>query len=177
VLLTKNGTLENVKCVYRFACSCLSVLRGSHPYNGSDGVLRWTGCVKRTRELKNAHILAGQCEWSVPLAGGGGCERVQQIKWILKKWGLVWSHLAWGRVLMAGFCKHCNDFCYHKRRGIWTSRVPRITQMLEAAGASETSVNLYQTTRRNVSEDSHFHTRRRENLKSRSSSLMWTVYF
>jgi hypothetical protein len=31
---------------------------------------------------------------------------------------------------------------------------------------SETSVNFYQTTRRNVPEDSHLLTRRRENLKS-----------
>jgi hypothetical protein len=30
----------------------------------------------------------------------------------------------------------------------------------------ETSVNFYQTTRRNVPEDSHLHTRRFENLKS-----------
>jgi hypothetical protein len=32
--------------------------------------------------------------------------------------------------------------------------------------ASETSVNFYQTTRRNNPEDSHLHTRRRENIKS-----------
>jgi hypothetical protein len=37
--------------------------------------------------------------------------------------------------------------------------------MMEAAGASETSVNFYQTTRRNVPEDSHLRTRCRENLK------------
>jgi hypothetical protein len=38
--------------------------------------------------------------------------------------------------------------------------------MMEAASTSETSVNFYQTTRRNNPEDSHLHTRRRENLKS-----------
>jgi hypothetical protein len=38
--------------------------------------------------------------------------------------------------------------------------------MVEAASISETSVNFYQTTRRNNPEDSHRHTRRRENLKS-----------
>jgi hypothetical protein len=38
--------------------------------------------------------------------------------------------------------------------------------MMEAASASETSVNVYQTTRRYNPEDSHLHTRRRENLKS-----------
>jgi hypothetical protein len=39
--------------------------------------------------------------------------------------------------------------------------------MMEAASTSETSANFYQTTRRNNPHDSHLHTRRRENLKSR----------
>jgi hypothetical protein len=38
--------------------------------------------------------------------------------------------------------------------------------MMEAVSTSETSVNFYETTRRNISEDSHLFTRRRENLKS-----------
>jgi hypothetical protein len=37
--------------------------------------------------------------------------------------------------------------------------------MMEAASTSETLVNFYQTTRRHKPEDSHLHTRRRENLK------------
>jgi hypothetical protein len=37
---------------------------------------------------------------------------------------------------------------------------------LQAASTSDTLVNFYQTTRRNNPEDSHLHTRRRENLKS-----------
>jgi hypothetical protein len=37
---------------------------------------------------------------------------------------------------------------------------------MEAARTSETSVNVYQTTRRYNPEDSHLRTRRRENLKS-----------
>jgi hypothetical protein len=41
-----------------------------------------------------------------------------------------------------------------------------ISTMMEAASTTETSLNLYQTTRRNNPEDSHRHTRRRENLKS-----------
>jgi hypothetical protein len=41
-----------------------------------------------------------------------------------------------------------------------------IALMMEAANTSETSVNFYQTTRHNIPEDSHLHTRRRENLKS-----------
>jgi hypothetical protein len=39
--------------------------------------------------------------------------------------------------------------------------------MMETASISESSANFYQTTRRNNTEDSHLHTRRRENLKSR----------
>jgi hypothetical protein len=38
--------------------------------------------------------------------------------------------------------------------------------MMEAARTSETSVNFYQTARRYNPEDSHLHTRLRENLKS-----------
>jgi hypothetical protein len=38
--------------------------------------------------------------------------------------------------------------------------------MMEAARASETMVNFYQTTRRYNPEDSHLRTHRRENLKS-----------
>jgi hypothetical protein len=38
---------------------------------------------------------------------------------------------------------------------------------MEAACTSETSVNFYQTTRRSIPEDSHLHSHRRENLKSR----------
>jgi hypothetical protein len=46
-----------------------------------------------------------------------------------------------------------------------------ITLMMEAAKTSETSVNFYQTTRRNILEDSHLHTRRRKNLKSHPGSF------
>jgi hypothetical protein len=37
---------------------------------------------------------------------------------------------------------------------------------MEAASPCETSANFYQNKRRNNPEDSHLHTRRRENLKS-----------
>jgi hypothetical protein len=46
------------------------------------------------------------------------------------------------------------------------------TLMMEAARTSEKSVNFYQTARRNNPEDSHLHTRRRENLKSHFSLLV-----
>jgi hypothetical protein len=38
--------------------------------------------------------------------------------------------------------------------------------IMEALSTSETSVNIYQTTRRNIPQHIHIHTRRRENLKS-----------
>jgi hypothetical protein len=41
--------------------------------------------------------------------------------------------------------------------------------MLEAADISETSVKFYQTKRRYNPEDSHLHTRRRENLTSHNA--------
>jgi hypothetical protein len=50
-------------------------------------------------------------------------------------------------------------YCLHHQGGL-------IAVMVEAVSFSETSVNIYQTTLRNMTEDSHLHTRRRENLKS-----------
>jgi hypothetical protein len=47
---------------------------------------------------------------------------------------------------------------------------------MEAACTSETSVNLYQTARRNNSEDSHLHTCRCENLKPHRLLGCSTVY-
>jgi hypothetical protein len=43
--------------------------------------------------------------------------------------------------------------------------------MMEAASTSETSVDFYQSTRRNNPEDSHLRTLRRENLKSHIMKL------
>jgi hypothetical protein len=40
-----------------------------------------------------------------------------------------------------------------------------ITLMMEAASTSETSVNSYNTTRRNTPEDSNLHIHRLDNLK------------
>jgi hypothetical protein len=40
-----------------------------------------------------------------------------------------------------------------------------IALMMKAASTSATSANFYHTTRRSNPEDSHFHTRRHENLK------------
>jgi hypothetical protein len=43
--------------------------------------------------------------------------------------------------------------------------------MMEAVSTSETSVNFYQTTWRNIPEDSHLYTRSSENLKSHKVRL------
>jgi hypothetical protein len=45
-----------------------------------------------------------------------------------------------------------------------------ITLTMEAARISETSVNIYQTTRRKIPEDSHLHSRRHENQKSHTQT-------
>jgi hypothetical protein len=47
-----------------------------------------------------------------------------------------------------------------------------IVLMMEAANTPETSVNFYQTARRNNPEDSHLHIRRRKNLKSHSHKYL-----
>jgi hypothetical protein len=46
-----------------------------------------------------------------------------------------------------------------------------IALMMEAVSISEMSINFYQTTLCNIPEYSHFHTRRRENLKSQLQRL------
>jgi ATP/ADP translocase len=50
--------------------------------------------------------------------------------------------------------------------------VPMLTKalMMEVVITSEKSVNLYQTTQRNIPENSHLHTRRQEKVKSHHSS-------
>jgi hypothetical protein len=48
---------------------------------------------------------------------------------------------------------------------------------MEAASASETSVNFYQTTRRNNPEDGHLYIRRRENLEPHIRSSFSTMKY
>jgi hypothetical protein len=48
--------------------------------------------------------------------------------------------------------------------------------MMEAVGISETSVNFYESTWRNIPEDSHIHIRHRENLKSHSRCSTFMAY-
>jgi hypothetical protein len=53
------------------------------------------------------------------------------------------------------------------------SKLCKVALMMEATRTSETSGNVYQTTRRNIPEDSHLHTSRRENLKSHTVNIIW----
>jgi hypothetical protein len=52
-----------------------------------------------------------------------------------------------------------------------------ITLMMEAASTTETSVNFYQTTWRNIPEDSHLHTCCCENLKSHRLNFFMATTF
>jgi hypothetical protein len=63
--------------------------------------------------------------------------------------------------LVEGYQRVRGPCClHHQGREYWL-----ITLMMAVAGTFETSVNLYQTTRRNIPKDS-LHTRRCDNLKS-----------
>jgi hypothetical protein len=44
---------------------------------------------------------------------------------------------------------------------------------MEALFSYKTSVNIYQTARRHIPEDSNLHSRRRENLKSHAVNKEW----
>jgi hypothetical protein len=48
--------------------------------------------------------------------------------------------------------------------------------MMEAVSTSETSVNFYQTTRRNIPENSYLQTRHRKNLKSHQMFISFLNY-
>jgi hypothetical protein len=47
--------------------------------------------------------------------------------------------------------------------------------MMDTASTSETSVNFYQTARRNIPEVSHLHTRHHENLKSHLGTFLFSA--
>jgi hypothetical protein len=54
-------------------------------------------------------------------------------------------------------------YCLH---GLGDELIPL---KMKAVDISKASVSFYETTRRNIPEDNHLHTRRRENLKSRNT--------
>jgi hypothetical protein len=152
--------------------------------------------MKQERTLKNA---SSSCDWSPPSYEGeyktsvGKAARIlnhgTRWRWVVnltlrplytrssirldlpyseisrmlcQKWGLNWKLRV--KIKMAVFC--VVEQCSLKN-----------ALMMEAASTSETSVNLYQTTRCNNPADSHLHTRRRENLKSHKSKNVWRKTF
>jgi hypothetical protein len=50
-----------------------------------------------------------------------------------------------------------------------------ITLMMEAVSSSQTSISIYQTTRRNIPENSHLFSCRRENLKSHPTEHLFQL--
>jgi hypothetical protein len=82
-----------------------------------------------------------------------------------------------GHEPVEGSCEHGNERKWLSsgvlRRVVWykltnvsdvfTASI--ITLMMEAVSTSEMSVNFYHTKLRNIPEDSHIHTHRRQNLK------------
>jgi hypothetical protein len=70
-----------------------------------------------------------------------------------------------------GVASNCVDFemgrALQNRKGYSTEELTAsVTLMMKAINSSETAVNIYQTTRCYIIQDSHLHTRRRGNLKS-----------
>jgi hypothetical protein len=66
--------------------------------------------------------------------------------------------------LVEGDRRFRSVYCLHHQGDEWLNAL-----MMEAVRTSETSVNFYQTTRRDVPEGCHLHTHRRENLKSQNA--------
>jgi hypothetical protein len=64
-------------------------------------------------------------------------------------------------------------YCLHFQVGAW-SHIPLMT---EALNTFETSVNFYETKWRNIPEDSHLHTRRREHLKFKMRLLCIIIFW
>jgi hypothetical protein len=62
----------------------------------------------------------------------------------------------------------CQQTMFSMKMAVFWAVAPGslIAMIMETPSTSETSVNFYQTTRRNNPENSHIHTRRRENFKS-----------
>jgi hypothetical protein len=72
------------------------------------------------------------------------------------------------------------------RRVVWyftnvsevlAASIIKAMMMMEALSTSKTLVNFYQTTRCNNPENSHLHTRRRENLKSHSFDWLFFDWY
>jgi hypothetical protein len=70
-------------------------------------------------------------------------------------------------VIVKKYAKHTSrKYGDSKKTKVLTASINLGVLMMEAVITCKTSVNFYQTTRRNIPEDSYLHTLRRENLKS-----------
>jgi hypothetical protein len=91
------------------------------------------------------------------------------VFWVVAPFRLVQVHL-----------RFRGAYCLHHQGDVLevlaASTIRAIALMVEAGGTSETSVNLYQSKRHNNPEDSHLHTRCRENLKSEHTKSWMDVH-
>jgi hypothetical protein len=62
-------------------------------------------------------------------------------------------------------------YCLHHQGDECVSHGSLLTVVMEGVRTSETSLNVYQTTRLNIPENSHVHNRRRDNVKIRRLHL------
>jgi hypothetical protein len=103
------------------------------------------------------------------------CDITSISVWI---WYVVYSETRFIELVTATGIKFMRRIveCYKRwdfsRRRMWSSG-----PMMEAGSTSETSVDLCQTTRRNIPEDSHLYTLRRENLKFHSVNVAEKYFF
>jgi hypothetical protein len=105
----------------------------------------------------------------------GGCRISLHTHERMDVWELLWLPellLAWQEALCAVLYGLVE--VYRRSRG---ASCLHLALMMEAASTSETSVNFQQTFRRNRPEDSHLHTRRRENLKCHCLKFLRTRLF
>jgi hypothetical protein len=69
----------------------------------------------------------------------------------------------------------CSPVAVNQRFGGVYCLHNQVALMMEAVNTSERSVNLYGTTRRNIPEGCHLHSRCRENLKSHISRTIYKI--
>jgi hypothetical protein len=67
---------------------------------------------------------------------------------------------------------------YRRLRGAYCLLLPErwVALMMDTVSAFETSVSIYQTTRRSIPEDSHLHTRRHGNQKYHITLLTFSIW-
>jgi hypothetical protein len=80
-------------------------------------------------------------------------------------------------VLSSGFLRHVVWYKFTDVSEVLAATIRVMAMMMESASTFQTSVDFYQTTWRNKPEDSHFHARRRENLKSQLNFFTYRITF